>query len=98
VVWAKDFVGLHSSRYVGGPGVTQPYGGRLRTPQFKLTARPVKLHVSCQVHLRPGADLTASGQLDLKAMVLRQVDAIAPVHREIVARDGSAESQVRSAV
>jgi hypothetical protein len=72
-VWDNDFVGLHSSQYVGGPGVSEPYAGRLRTPSFKLPGKLKKLHVSLQVHLRPGADLDAHGSLDIHAMAVRRI-------------------------
>lgn len=71
-VWDNDFIGLHSSHYVGGPGVPEPHAGRLRTPSFKLPGRLKKLHVSLQVHLRPGTDLEAKGKLALHAIALRR--------------------------
>jgi hypothetical protein len=72
-VWDSDFVGLHSSQYVGGPGLPEPHAGRLRTPSFKLPGRLKRLHLSMQVHLRPGTDLEARGKLELHTMALRRI-------------------------
>ena len=97
-VWTNDFVGLHSSRYVGGMGVPFSHKGRLRTPQFTLPTKLSKLHVSCQLHLVPGTDLKVGGWLDLRSVVLRKLGPAAAEHHDSGRDERAAAPEARSAV
>lgn len=74
-VWDRDFIGLHSSLYGGGPGMAEAYAGRLRTPRFALPRRLDALHVSLQIHLAPGADLAARGEIAVRSLAVRKAEA-----------------------
>ena len=75
-VWDKDFIGVHSNEYVGGAGVSEAHVARLRTPQFVVPDKLTKLHVSLQVHLVPGKDLVASGELYICFIILRKIRSV----------------------
>jgi hypothetical protein len=97
-VWDNDFIGLHSSQYIGGAGVSEAHGGRLRTPRFSVPARLKKMHVSVQVHLVPGDNLTVAGELRIYAIVLRTVGRENIAVAEITGRKQSALLEARSGV
>jgi hypothetical protein len=83
-VWDNGFIGLHSSHYSGGPGVSEPHSGRLSTPQFALPAAVRKIHVSLHVHLVPGETRPVEGELYIRAIELRKVETkTTPVAKRI---------------
>jgi hypothetical protein len=72
-VWKTNFIGLHSQNYAGGAGVGVPFHGRLRTPRFRLPEKPTRLHVSLSVHLTPGEQRAAQGEIGIQALLVRKV-------------------------
>jgi hypothetical protein len=97
-VWDNDFIGLHSSLYSGGPGVGEGHHGSLRTPRFVVPAAVRKMHVSLHVHLLPGENLTAGGQLDVRAIQVRKVETKAMAAAKSNARKLEAPLEARSGV
>jgi hypothetical protein len=97
-VWDNGFIGLHSSLYSGGPGVSEAHHGCLRTPQFVLPAAVRKIHVSLHVHLVPGENLTAGGQLDIRVIHVRKVEEKTMSAAKSNARKIDAPFQARSGV